>query len=70
MFVEEGDAALNLRDNVHRTALDWAIIQVAGGTDSYYLNDERGGRTGAQAVFKYLRKRVCEESDMPDGGCA
>ena len=38
-----------------------------GGTDSYYFNDERGGRTGAQAVVKYLRKRVCEESDMPDG---
>jgi hypothetical protein len=67
MFVQEGDAALNLRDSVGRTALDWAIIQVAGGTDPYYLNDERCCRTGAEVVVKYLRKRGCEQSDMPDG---
>jgi hypothetical protein len=40
-FVEEGDVALNLRESVCRTALDWATNQVAGGTDSYYLNDVR-----------------------------
>jgi len=54
MFVEEVDAALNLHDNLDRTALDWAIIQLAGGTGSYFLNDERCDRTGAEAVVKYV----------------
>jgi hypothetical protein len=55
MFVEEGDASMNLRDSVGGRTLDWAIIQVAGGTYSYCLNDESGGRTGAEAVVKYLK---------------
>jgi hypothetical protein len=66
MFVEE-DAAMNLRDSVGRRALDWAIIQVAYGTDTYCLNDERGGRTGVEAVVTYLMERGCEQSDMSDG---
>ena len=37
-FVEEGDTTLNIRYDVGRTALDWAIIQVAGDTDSHYFN--------------------------------
>ena len=41
---------------------DQAIIQVAGGTDSYNLNDDRGVRTGAEAVVKYLRDRGCGQT--------
>jgi ankyrin repeat protein len=68
MLVEEGDASLNVRDIVGRTALDWAIIQAAGGADSQYVYDkESDGRIGAEAVVKYLRERGCKESDIPDG---